>query len=58
MKVFLLWLREHSVQEDVGSIPGLAQWVKDLVSCGLDCRCGLDPELLWQWHGQVAAAAI
>ena len=32
-KEFLLWLSvlraQHSVCEDVGSIPGLAQWVKD-----------------------------
>ena len=31
---FLLWLSrlrtQHSVSEDVGSIPGLAQWVKNL----------------------------
>ena len=40
---------------DVGSIPGLAQWVKDLaVSCGIGCRCDLDPELLWLWCRPVA----
>ena len=36
--------------EVVGSIPGLTQWVKDLVftmSCGVSCRCSLDPALLW-----------
>ena len=31
---FLLWLSrlrtQHNVHEDVGSIPGLTQWVKDL----------------------------
>ena len=33
-----------------GSIPGLAQRVKDLgiaTSCGVGHRCDLDPELLW-----------
>ena len=32
--------------EVAGSVPGLAQWVKDLVllvSCGVGHRCGSDP---------------
>ena len=34
-----------SISEDVGLIPGLAQWVKG-ASCGVDSRCGLDLTLL------------
>ena len=47
--------------EGVGLIPGLAQWIKDLVlpmSCGAGCRLGLDPALLWLWHRLEAAALI
>ena len=39
-----------SMHEDTSSIPGLAQWVKEsgvAVSCGVGCRRGLNPALLW-----------
>ena len=38
------------IQEDIGGVPGLNQWVKFLavaVSFGEGCRCGLDLALLW-----------
>ena len=56
---FLLWLSGLRTQcclcEDVGSIPGLTQWVKDLVLpqamvgalCGVGHRCGSDLVVLW-----------
>ena len=40
-----------SNHEDVGSVPGLAQWVQGsdgAVICGVGCKPGLDPSLLWQ----------
>ena len=50
--------RNHEV---VGSIPGLPQWVKDLalaVSCGVGCRWGSDPSLLWLWCRTTAVAPM
>ena len=48
--------------EGGGSIPGLAQWVKDLaflaVSCGLGHRCASDLVLLWLWRRPAATAPI
>ena len=44
-----------------GLIPGLVQWVKDLVlpvSCGVGHRCGLDPMLLRLCHRPAATAPI
>ena len=43
----------------VGSIPGITQWVEDLVlsmSCGVCCRHGWEPALLLLWCRPAAAA--
>ena len=47
-----------SIHEDVGLIPGLAQWVEGsgiAVSCGIGHRCGLNLVWLWLW---LAVAAL
>ena len=50
----ITWL----VLEDAGSIPGLAQWVKYLVSYSVRCRCSLDLAWLWLCCMPAAAALI
>ena len=56
------WVKNPSnIHEDMGSIPGLTQWVKDLElpqAPGVGCRCGSDPELLCLWCRSAAAALI
>ena len=48
-----------SILEDVGWIPGLAQWVKGsgiALSCSVGHRDG--PELLWLWCSLAAEAPM
>ena len=56
------WLTNPTRNHEVaGPIPGLTQWVRDLgvaVSCGIGCRCGLDPALLWAWCRPAATTPI
>ena len=56
------WLTNLTRNHEVaGSVPALAQWVNDhgvAVSCGVGCRCGSDPALLWLWRRLVAMASI
>ena len=56
------WLTNPTRNHEVSSsIPGLAQWIKGsgiAVSCGVGCRRGSDPALLWPWRRPVATAPI
>ena len=58
------WLTNPTRNHEVaGSVPALAQWVNGpalgvVVSCGVGCRRGSDPALLWLWRRPEATAPI
>ena len=56
------WLMNPTKNHEVaGSVPALAECVSDPAlprSCGVGCRRGSDPALLWLWHRPAATAPI
>ena len=53
------WLTNPTRNHEVaGLVPALAQWVNDPACCGVGCRRGSDPALLWLWRRPVATAPI
>ena len=53
------WLTNVTRNHEVaGSVPALAQWVNDPMSCGVGRRRGSDPALLWLWRRLAATALI